>query len=95
MTDCIRWMFLVREGNLAGIQPTLWRALRVQSKRTHLQRRGMEAMQAQRIVRPLNATAKDQLLEALFRRAARFQKAQAIRQVNAESRSTASQASTR
>jgi hypothetical protein len=55
----------------------------------------MEAMQAQRIVRPLNATAKDQLLEALFRRAARFQKAQAIRQVNAESRSTASQASTR
>ena len=52
-------------------------------------------MQAQRIVRRLNTTAKDQLLEALFCRAVRFQKAQAIRQVNAESRSTAGQASTR
>jgi hypothetical protein len=51
-------------------------------------------MQPQRIVRPLNATAKDQLLEALLSRAARFQKAQAIRQVNAESRNTAGQAST-
>jgi hypothetical protein len=49
-------------------------------------------MQPQRIVRPLNATAKDQLLDALFRRAVRFQKAQAIRQVNAESRGTAGQA---
>lgn len=51
-------------------------------------------MQPQRIVRPLNATTKDQLLEALLRRAARFQKAQAIRQVNAESRNAAGQAST-
>jgi hypothetical protein len=33
----IRWMFLVREIN-ARIQPTLWRALRVQSNRTHLER---------------------------------------------------------
>ena len=55
----------------------------------------MEAMQTQRIVRPLNAAAKDQLLEALFRRATRFQKAQAIHHVNAESRSTTGQASTR
>lgn len=55
----------------------------------------MEPMQAQRIVRSPIATAKDQLLEALFRRAVRFQKAQAIRQVNAESRSTAGQASAR
>ena len=55
----------------------------------------MKAMQPQRIVRPLNATAKDQLLEALLSRAARFQKAQAIRQVNAESRSTTGQASAR
>lgn len=94
-TDCIRRMFLIRESNLARIQPTLWRALRVQSNRTYLQRRGMEAMQTQRIVRPLNATAKDQLLEALFRRATRFQKAHAIHQVNAESRSTTGQASTR
>ena len=94
-TDCIRRMFLVRESNLVRIQPTLWRALRVQSNRTHLQRRGMEAMQTQRIVRPLNAAAKDQLLEALFRRATRFQKAQAIHHVNAESRSTTGQASTR
>ena len=52
-------------------------------------------MQPQRIVRPLDETAKDQLLEALFRRAARFQKARAIRQVNAESRGTAGQAATR
>lgn len=50
-------------------------------------------MQPQRIVRPLNATAKDQLLEALFLRAARFQKAQAIGHVNAEPRSAAGQAS--
>jgi hypothetical protein len=55
----------------------------------------MEPMQAQRIVRSPIATAKDQLLEALFRRAVRFQKAQAIRQVNAESRSTTGQASAR
>jgi hypothetical protein len=33
-TDYIPWMFLVRESNLARIQPTLWRALRVQSNRT-------------------------------------------------------------
>jgi hypothetical protein len=51
-------------------------------------------MQPQRIVRPLNTTAKDQLLEALLSRAARFQNAQAIRPVNAESRNTAGQAST-
>jgi hypothetical protein len=50
-------------------------------------------MQAQRIVRPLNAIAKDQLLEGLFRRAARFQKAQAVRRANSESHSTASQPS--
>jgi hypothetical protein len=55
----------------------------------------MEATQAQRIVRPMNATAKDHLLEALFRRAARFRKTQAIRHINAESYSTAGQASTR
>jgi hypothetical protein len=91
-TDCIRWMFLVRGSNLARIQPTLWQSLRVQSNRTHL-RRGIEAMQPQRIVRPLNGTAKDQLLEALFLRAARFQKAQAIRHLDAEPRSTSGQAS--
>jgi hypothetical protein len=51
-------------------------------------------MQAQRIVRSPNATAKDQLLEALLRRAAHFQKAQAVRRVNAELRSNASQTST-
>ena len=44
-------------------------------------------MQAQRIVRSPYATAKDQLLEALFRRAARFQKAQAIARVNTEAES--------
>jgi hypothetical protein len=52
-------------------------------------------MQAQRIVRSLNITAKDQLLEALLCRAARFQKDQAKRRIDAESRSTAGQASVR
>lgn len=51
-------------------------------------------MPAQRIVPPLSTTAKDRLLEALFRRAARFQKAQAISRVSAESRSSASHALT-
>jgi hypothetical protein len=50
-------------------------------------------MQPQRIVHPPNATAKDQLLEALLSRAARFQKAQAVFRV-ADSRRPAGQAST-
>lgn len=50
-------------------------------------------MQAQGIVRSPDATAKDQLLDALLRRAARFQKAQAVRRMNAELRSRGGQAS--
>jgi hypothetical protein len=84
--------FLVRESNLARIRPTFSHALCVQSSRTDLERN--KPMQAQRMVRPLNTTAKDQLLEALLRRAARFQKAVALRRLNVESRSTAGQSAT-
>jgi hypothetical protein len=37
-TDCYPPDALVREINAARIKPTLWRALRVQSNRTHLER---------------------------------------------------------